>query len=56
MFALLALELDAERVAEGFGDGGEGVRLRAFDAGAGFAGVAGEVGGEVTRAWRAGRD
>lgn len=47
MFAFVALELDAERTAEGRGDGGEGVRLRAFDAGAGFAGVAGKIGGEV---------
>ena len=50
VFAFVALELDAERTAEGRGDGREGVGIRAFDAGAGFAGVAGKIGGEVL--WR----
>ena len=54
VFAFVALELDAERTAEGRGDGREGVGIRAFHAGAGFAGVAGEVGGEVLRRRKSG--
>lgn len=45
--ALFALEGDAEGVAEGFADGIEGFERSDLDAGAGFAGVAGEEGGEV---------
>ena len=45
--AFFALEMDAERLAEGFFDRFERAHGRDFDAGSGFAGIAGEEGGEI---------
>jgi hypothetical protein len=52
--AFLALEVDAECFAEGFFHRFERAHGRNLDAGAGLAGITGEVGGEVLRRGDAG--